>query len=63
MHGELLTFTCPRCAGAVTSRFYGPCEDCRTWLRANLGLAQSDLVVEDYVPKMNVTPNQIATKD
>lgn len=63
MDGEPLTFSCPRCSGTVSGRFYGPCEACRAWLRANLGLAQSELVVEDYVPKMNVTPNQVATKD
>jgi hypothetical protein len=32
-------------------------------LRAGQMLDQRDAVVADYVPKMNVTPNAVATKE
>ena len=57
------SITCPRCGHEASERFYGPCSVCRTALRAaNSGEAR-DVKVEDYVPKMNVTPNAVATKD
>ncbi|MEZ5322147.1 MAG: hypothetical protein R2698_08765 [Microthrixaceae bacterium] len=56
-------FTCPRCGADVSESFYGPCSSCRQWLRANLGGEQSDVEVEAYVPKMNVTPNAVALKE
>jgi hypothetical protein len=61
--GELLEVTCPRCQQAVSVRFYGPCESCRGELRASLGGEQRDVEVAAYEPKMNVTPNAVATKD
>jgi hypothetical protein len=57
------TLPCPRCGQTVQSRFYGPCEDCRTALRLAFAATQRDVVVADYEPKMNVTPNAVATKD
>jgi hypothetical protein len=56
-------FTCPRCQQTVESRFYGPCDTCRTALRA--AFAREGRVVElaEYEPKMNVTPNAVALKD
>ncbi|MCU0267522.1 MAG: hypothetical protein MUF83_02635 [Acidimicrobiales bacterium] len=63
MDAEPLEFDCPRCATRVAAPFYGPCDTCRTELRAALGGEQSELQVEDYVPKMNVTPNAVALKD
>ena len=57
------SFTCPRCTSEVTERWYGPCQTCRSDLRATLGGEQRDLAVADYEPKMNVTPNAVATKD
>ncbi len=57
-----LSFTCPRCATAVQESAYGPCTSCRRELRA-LGGEQRDVVEEDYVPKMNVTPNAVALKE
>lgn len=58
-----LAVTCPRCGSEVQSRFYGPCEPCREELRAKyVGLAR-EVEVEEYVPKMNVTPNAVALKD
>ncbi len=57
------SFTCPRCRATASGRFYGPCENCRLELRATLGGTAKDVVLEDYVPKMNVTPNAVALKD
>ena len=58
-----ISFECPRCDTAVQERFYGPCGTCRDALRATLGGPQRDVVAEDYVPKVNVTPNAVALKD
>jgi hypothetical protein len=61
---DIIEFTCPRCQGATAARYYGPCRDCVAVLRAEQGTDGTGLVeVGDYVPKMNVTPNFIATKD
>jgi hypothetical protein len=58
-----LDLTCPRCGAEVLGRFYGPCDGCREHLRAKyVGLAR-EIEVEEYVPKMNVTPNAVALKD
>ena len=58
-----LELDCPRCGTAVTERFYGPCDTCRAELRATLTGEQSDLVAAAYEPKMNVTPNAVASKE
>ena len=63
MTADDLSFTCPRCSSAATARFYGPCSSCRDQLRAFLGGDARDVEVADYEPKMNVTPNAVATKD
>ncbi len=60
---ETLTFACPRCGLDVTARFYGPCDTCRTDLRATFAGEAREVEVADYVPKMNVTPNAVALKD
>jgi hypothetical protein len=60
---DALDFTCPRCGQATSARFYGPCESCRQGLRAAYAAEQRDVEVAAYEPKMNVTPNQVATKD
>jgi hypothetical protein len=60
---ELLDFTCPRCDLPVSERFYGPCTECREVLAATLGGVARDVEVAAYEPKMNVTPNAVATKD
>ena len=60
---DLLDITCPRCGAATRERFYGPCRSCRDQLRLTLGNEAREVEVEAYVPKMNVTPNQVATKD
>lgn len=59
-----MTFDCPRCGAAVDTELYGPCDACRGALRARFaGEARADVTAEAYEPKMNVTPNAVATKD
>jgi len=60
---EPTTLTCPRCGHEVSERFYGPCSVCRTALRAAHSGEARDVEVAAYEPKMNVTPNAVATKD
>jgi hypothetical protein len=60
---DLLEITCPRCGNAASARFYGPCDECRRDLRAALGGEHREVEVAAYEPKMNVTPNAVATKD
>lgn len=60
---DLLDFTCPRCDTPVSERFYGPCERCRDVLRASFGTDGRQVEVAAYEPKINVTPNAVATKD
>jgi predicted ATP-dependent serine protease len=56
-------FSCPRCGVVVTERFYGPCTDCRRYLRGALGTDARQVAETVYEPKMNVVPNQVATKE
>ena len=58
-----LVFTCPRCRLEVAEALYGPCTSCRTTLRAVVGGEARAVDEVDYEPKMNVTPNAVATKD
>jgi hypothetical protein len=44
-------------------RFYGPCDECRTELRRTGRVEARVVEVAEYEPKMNVTPNAVATKD
>ena len=60
---ETLSFTCPRCATTVNTRFYGPCDACREQLRAQVRGVAREIAVGEYEPKMNVTPNAVALKD
>ena len=60
---NLLDVVCPRCGNSVQVRFYGPCDECRSDMRANVGGEARTISVGDYEPKMNVTPNAVATKD
>ena len=60
---ELLAFVCPRCQTSVEERLYGPCETCRTDLRARFVSEARVVEVAEYEPKMNVTPNAVALKD
>ena len=63
MTAELLSFACPRCASDVHERFYGPCASCREQLVATMQRDAQDVEAVAYEPKMNVVPNQVATKD
>ena len=60
-----MTFDCPRCSRPADERFYGPCSSCRTELGALMARAADAGEVADavYEPKMNVVPNQVATKE
>lgn len=60
---ELLSFDCPRCQAAVEEIFYGPCRNCVVTLRAGQQLNRTELAASEYEPKMNVTPNAVATKE
>lgn len=59
----MLSFTCPRCAADVDEQFYGPCTPCREQLVATMRRNAKDVEAAAYEPKMNVVPNQVATKD
>lgn len=59
---ELLSFDCPRCQAPARAEFYGPCPTCVVVLRAT-GREAREVEVGAYEPKMNVVPNQVATKD
>lgn len=58
-----LDVTCPRCGAEAQQRFAGPCAACRETLRASQGGEQREVAATAYEPKMNVTPNAVATKD
>jgi hypothetical protein len=58
-----MDMACMRCGTAARLRFAGPCPHCVAELSARFpGLAR-DVATEEYAPKMNVTPNAVATKD
>jgi hypothetical protein len=54
---------CPRCGGALDTEDYGPCPACVTQLRASQQREAVEVEAAVYEPKMNVTPNAVATKD
>jgi hypothetical protein len=56
-------FDCPRCAQPVRERVYGPCAPCREQLRASVAGTAREIAVLEYTPKMNVTPNAVASKE
>ena len=58
-----LDFRCPRCAQPVRERVYGPCGSCREQLRSTVAGTARDIEAAEYAPKMNVTPNAVATKE
>jgi len=57
------SYDCPRCGTTVDNDLYGPCRSCRAELRARFAGEARDVVVADYEPKMNVTPNAVASKE
>lgn len=56
---------CPRCGESRTDEpFYGVCSACSTQLRSIYdGLPRADVAAAEYEPKMNVTPNAVASKE
>ena len=60
---DVQDFTCPRCEATVQEAWYGPCRTCRDQLRSAYASDGRDVVAAVYEPKMNVTPNAVATKD
>lgn len=56
-------FDCPRCGEDTTQVYWGPCGACRAELRATWGNEAREIQTAAYEPKMNVTPNAVATKD
>ena len=60
---EDLAVTCPRCGTEHQARFYGPCPSCCAELRRTQGGEARSVESTDYEPKMNVTPNAVASKD
>jgi len=60
---DLTSFTCPRCGTTTAADFYGPCTSCCEQLRATMAGQTSELETADYEPKMNVTPNAVASKE
>ncbi|HAX06365.1 MAG TPA: hypothetical protein DCX77_11865 [Acidimicrobiaceae bacterium] len=60
---QRLEFECPRCSEAACQPFYGPCESCRDDLRQMFVAESKDVENKRYEPKMNVTPNAVATKE
>lgn len=59
----MLDITCPRCQAAVSVRYYGPCEGCRSTLRAAMAGVARDVEAAAFEPAMHVTPNAVALKD
>lgn len=47
----------------MEERFYGPCSACRLQMGEQSGSEGAEIEVPEYEPKMNVTPNAVATKD
>jgi len=60
---DLSAFACPRCGTQMSAEFYRPCDACVEQLRATQRGDASDAVDEAYEPKMNVTPNAVASKE
>lgn len=58
-----LEFACPRCGEQASETYYGPCGTCREALVASLGGEGRVVEVAAYQPKVNVTPNAVATKE
>ena len=58
-----ISYECPRCGVATEGRFYGPCQSCSGELRDKYKAGPKYVEVPEYEPKMNVTPNAVASKD
>ncbi|MGI9623134.1 MAG: hypothetical protein ACR2PK_09890 [Acidimicrobiales bacterium] len=60
---DLNAFSCPRCGEMVSEEFYGPCDSCRGRLREQFESEGKSVETTAYEPKMNVTPNAVASKE
>ncbi len=60
---ELVETTCLRCGAATRMRFRGPCDACAEALHAKYTGEARAVDAHEYVPKMNVTPNAVASKE
>jgi hypothetical protein len=58
-----IDLACLRCGTVGPMRFAGVCPTCRDELRAKFDIEPRDVVVDEYEPKRNVTPNSVATRD
>jgi hypothetical protein len=58
-----MAFDCPRCDQPTEAALYGPCPSCHEELRTRQWAAARTVEVPAYEPKLNVTPNQVATKE
>lgn len=56
---------CPRCGSPrTTEEYYGICTSCAEELRSSYdGSPRGDVEAVEYEPKMNVTPNAVASKE
>jgi hypothetical protein len=54
---------CMRCGAETMLRFAGPCPACVAELRAKFQGEARRVTGDEYIPKMNVTPNAVASKD
>lgn len=60
---EATDIRCPRCHQPAAARFYGPCDACRTELRATMGGEGRHVEVAAFEPRANVVPNHVATRE
>jgi hypothetical protein len=60
---ESLETRCMRCGKPAMLRFAGPCARCVDELSARFPGVAREVEAQEYVPKMNVTPNAVAVKD
>jgi len=60
---DLTAFPCPRCGATTGQEFYGPCSSCCDQLRVAMAGEATDVAAAEYEPKMNVTPNAVASKE
>lgn len=62
---ETIPTACPRCGtDEPNAAFYGVCGRCSEELRSIFdGSPRGDVAATEYEPKMNVTPNAVASKE
>ncbi len=58
-----MDLACLRCGRVGPMRFAGVCATCRDELRTKFDLEPRTIVVGEYEPKRNVTPNAVAARD